>query len=83
VLKYSIRDGAAVVKTEKSGPFGEGVRMVHQHTLNPKLLTPTEKDELATKYEGGMTMMAIADQYSCHYTTVGRILRKKGISIRE
>jgi len=51
--------------------------------LNQILLTPAEKDDVATKYEDGMTMTAVAKAYGCHYTTVGRILRKKGIAIRE
>ena len=82
ILKQSIRDGASVAQSEESSPYGKEVKMVRCHTLSPRLLTPNEKDEVATKYESGMTMTAIADFYSCHYTTVGRILRKRGIAIR-
>jgi hypothetical protein len=63
-------------------PFGEDVKIIRQHKLNCKLLTPTEKDGVVAKYKCGMTMAAIADEYGCHYTTVGRLLRKRGIEIK-
>ena len=74
---------AASVNTEESHPFGEDVRMVRKITQKQKILTLTEKDEIAAKYESGMNMTAIADQYGCHYTTVGRILRHRGTAIRK
>jgi hypothetical protein len=55
--------------------------MVRQCRLRPKLLTPSEKEDVAVKYESGMTMTAIANEYRCHYTTVGYILRSKGVEI--
>jgi DNA-directed RNA polymerase specialized sigma24 family protein len=58
-------------------PFGENVKMVRQRKLNLKLLTPTEKTEVITKYNSGTNMTAVADLYGCHRTTVGRILRKR------
>ena len=57
--------------------------MVRQHKLNSVLLTPAEKDGAVVKYESGMTMTAVADFYGCHYTTVGRLLRTRGVEIRE
>jgi len=30
-------------------PFGEDVKIMHQHKLKPRLLTPTEKDEVVVK----------------------------------
>jgi DNA-directed RNA polymerase specialized sigma24 family protein len=63
-------------------PYGEEVKMVREHKLTLKLLTPAEKDEVVAKYQAGMTMMAIADIYGCHYTTVGRLLRARGVEIR-
>lgn len=67
---------------KNESPFGEGVKMVRNHKLKCKLLTPAEQDEAVTKYESGMTMTAIADQYGCHYTTVGRLLRQREVEIR-
>ena len=63
-------------------PFGEGAKMVRRHKLKSKHLTPTEQDEVVVKYESGMTMTAIANQYGCHYTTIGTLLRKRGVKIR-
>jgi DNA-directed RNA polymerase specialized sigma24 family protein len=51
--------------------------------MNVRLLTPVEQDEVVAKYESGMTMTAIADEYGCHYTTVGRLLRARKAVIRE
>ena len=51
-------------------------------TLRGKILTHTERDEVVAKYLSGMTMAAIADIYGYHYTTVGSILRKRGVVIR-
>lgn len=83
ILKSNIQNAEGVVKNGKASPFSEDVRMISQRKLKMTLLTPTEKDELVPKYESGMSMMAIARMYGCHYTTVGRILRQKGVSIRE
>jgi hypothetical protein len=84
ILKDSLRDGEAPVNagTDES-PFGEGVKMVRKITQKQRPLTPAEKDEVVTKYKVGMTMVAIADDYGCNYTTVGRLLRRRGVAIRE
>jgi hypothetical protein len=56
--------------------------MISHRKLKPKLLTPAEKDELVGKYESGMNMTTVSAWYGCHYTTVGRILRQRGVAIR-
>ena len=83
ILENIISDERAFVNTENSYPFGEDVKMVRKIKQKQIILTPAEKDEIAPKYESGLTMTAIANQYGCHYTTVGRILRQQGITIRE
>ena len=84
ILNGIMMDGEPFVKLKiDDHPFGEDVKMVRQHTLNPVLLTPAEKDEVIVKYENGLNMSEIADEYGCHYTTVGRLLRKRGVVIRE
>lgn len=84
ILKKSLKNSAASSKSQKEDqPFGEDVKMVRQHRLKCRLLTPTEQDEVVTKYKSGMTMTAIADEYGCHYTTVGRLLRARGVEIRQ
>ena len=64
-------------------PYGDDVKIVSRRNLRPTLLTPRRKDDVVTQYESGLTMTAIAMQYRCHYTTVGAILRKKGVAIRK
>ena len=83
VLSKSIVADGSKVNQIRENLYGEDVKIVRQHTLNLKLLTPTEKDEIVTKYKNGMTMTAIANQYGCHYTTVGRVLRINGVEIRK
>lgn len=67
---------------KKENIWGEGVKVVTERKLKPKLLTPAQKDELAEKYVEGMSMCALAREYGCHNTTVSRILRQKGVDIR-
>ena len=84
ILKNSKFDKTTAVNSDKEDcPFGEDVKMVRQHKLASKLLTPAEQDEAIAKYESGMTMTAVANHYGCHYTTIGRLLRKRGCTIRE
>lgn len=83
ILKKSLKDDDAGKSQKDEHPFGEDVKMVRQHKLKCRLLTPTEQDEVVTKYKSGMTMTAIADEYGCHYTTVGRLLRARGVEIRQ
>jgi hypothetical protein len=69
--------------TAKAHLYDDDVKMVREHKLASKLMTPTEKDEAVRKYESGMSMSAVADEYGCHYTTVGRLLKIRKISIRQ
>ena len=82
ILESSLRDETAVAKTEKANFYDEDIKMVSQHTLNPKFLTPTEKDEAVTRYESGMSMTAVANLYGCHRTTIRDVLQAKGIATR-
>ena len=61
----------------------ECVKTVHKITQKQILLTPVEKNEVVTKYESGMSMTALAKLYGCHRTTVGRILKDRGVDIRD
>lgn len=83
ILKKSLKNSAASNKSHKDEqPFSEDVKMVQKHKFKCRLLTPTEQDEVEVKYESGMTMSAIADEYGCHYTTVSRLLKARGVEIR-
>ena len=77
------KDTALHVESNEVCPFGKNVKMIRSLTQRPVYLTANEKDEIATKYENGLTMSDLAREYGCHYTTVGRILRKKEVNIRD
>jgi len=62
--------------------WGEGVKVVTKCTLNRKPLTPVERASFVEMYNNGATMSEIAKLYKCHYTTVGKILRQMGVTIR-
>ena len=64
-------------------PFGEDVKMVRAITQRPVYLTPAERAEVAIKYKRGMSMVALSDKYGCHHSTVGRILKIRGVVIRD
>lgn len=81
ILKKSLKNSAPDKSHKEDQPFGEDIKMVRQHKFKCRFLTPTEQDEVVTKYERGMTMTAIADEYGCHYTTVGRLLRARKVKI--
>ena len=83
ILEHSLTDEAENIKPDQVNLYGDDVRMVREHKLHLKLLTTAEKDEAVAKYESGMNMTTVADEYGCHYTTVGRILRERGVAIRD
>jgi DNA invertase Pin-like site-specific DNA recombinase len=84
VIKRILKGDAEVVKKiESSPPYDEDVKVICQHQLSLKLLTPAEKDEVVIKYQSGMSMTAIANLYGCHRTTVSSILKARGVVIRE
>jgi DNA invertase Pin-like site-specific DNA recombinase len=79
ILRNRERNETATIEHHRVNIYGENVKMASEHKLKLKLLTPTERDEVAEKYKSGMSKIAIADLYSCHPTTVGRILRRMGL----
>ncbi|MCL2254931.1 MAG: hypothetical protein FWC09_10865 [Lachnospiraceae bacterium] len=79
ILNDSLRE---VRESVKENLYGNDVKIVRKNTRKLRFLTDAEKDGVAEKYQSGMTMMAIADLYGCHYTTVGCVLRVKGVEIR-
>ena len=82
LLKHSLGGEAPIVKDEEPNPYGENVRIAKSLRQRQIILTPAEKDEVVVKYQSGMTMSAIARIYGCHHTTIGKILRKRGVEIR-
>ena len=83
ITKKILNGGADTVKIEIPLPYGEEVKMIRQHKLSLKLLSPAKKDEVVEKYKTGMTQAAIADRYGCHCSTVSRLLKQRGVEIRQ
>ena len=83
ILVNILTDERVIVNSCDENPFGEDVKMVRKITQKQKYLTHDEKAEIALKYQNGMSMTAIAGEYGCHYTTVGRVLRQNGVKIRD
>lgn len=79
--KLSISDENSIVKPEIKNPYGDDVKMVRKIIKKQKYLTDAEKDEVVSKYQSGMSMTKIADLYGCHQTTVGALLRKRGVAV--
>ena len=82
ILKNSIGDTQKPVNPSESHSFGEDIKMVRRNTRKQTYLTNKEKDAVVIKYQEGLTMMTLANEYGCHYTTIGRVLRNKGVEIR-
>lgn len=62
---------------------GESMRKtVHRLIQKPKLHTATEKDALEAKFINGLAMVTLTNEHGCHYVTVRRNLRKRGIEKR-
>jgi len=76
-------DGTKTIEPAKDNIWGEDVKVVNKRNLKPRLLTPAEKDDVADRYMAGASMGEIAREYRCHHTTIGSILRKKGVEIRK
>jgi len=82
LLKKLASDDPIDTKPIRENLYGDDVKMISKRTLSNRLLSSTERDEVVEKYKSGINMTAIAKEYGCHYTTVGRILRRRGIAIR-
>jgi DNA-directed RNA polymerase specialized sigma24 family protein len=76
-------EDACTKPTAEAHLYDDDVKMVREHKLKLKLLTAAEKDEAIQKYQTGLSMAAVAKLYGCHYTTIGRLLRAKGVVVRE
>ena len=82
ILNRSLTHESERVNSEKENLWGEDVKVVSKRNLKPKWLTPDEKDDVAERYKAGTSMGELAREYRCHHTTIGSILRKKGVEIR-
>jgi hypothetical protein len=81
--KHPKDEGTTKPFVPEDKPFGEDVKMISQHKLQCRLLTPMEQDEAIEKYQSGLNMTEVANIYGCHYTTIGRLLRARKVKIRD
>ena len=77
-----VADLTETTKPTEENVWGEGVKIIKKCTSNRKPFTTSEKEDFAEKYQSGMSMGAIAREYNCNHVTVGRILRRMNVKIR-
>jgi len=82
ILERSLTNEGETVKPAEENIWGEGVKIVKKCTPNRKPFTQAEKEDFVDKYQAGMSMGAIAREYDCNHVTVGRILKRMGVAIR-
>ena len=83
ILERSLAGAEEAVKPEDKIIWGEGVKIMNKCTPNRKPFTQAEKEDFVVKYNSGMSIGAIAREYDCNHSTVGRILRRMGANIRD
>ena len=64
-------------------PGSPEVKLVNSLSVRQVILTEDQKALAELMYRDGQTMSAIAKVFGCHYTTIGRILRRRKVPIRE
>ena len=69
-------------KPEQKYPYPEGTKFANKINVKQTILSEADKAAVENMYLSGMSMSAIARIYNCHYTTIGRILRKRNVPIR-
>lgn len=63
-------------------PYRPGTKFVNKIIVKQTILSEADKAAVETMYLSGMSMSDIARIYGCHYTTIGRILRRRNVPIR-
>ena len=69
-------------KPEQKYPYPEGTKFANKINVKQTILSEADKAAVENMYLSGMSMSAIARIYNCHYTTIGRILRKRNVPVR-
>lgn len=72
-----------ISKPTNEYPYGKNTKVVDQLRVRGGILSEAEQAEAENMYRKGMSMAAIARLYGCHYTTIGRILRRRNVPIRK
>ncbi|HJA72436.1 MAG TPA: helix-turn-helix domain-containing protein [Candidatus Lachnoclostridium stercoravium] len=69
-------------KPERKYPYPEGTKFANKIIVKQTILSEADKAGVENMYRNGMSMSDIARIYNCHYTTIGRILRRRNVPIR-
>lgn len=64
-------------------PDSPEAKLVNSLSVRQVILTEEQKAQAELMYRDGQTMSTIAKAFGCHYTTIGRILRRRKVPIRE
>ena len=83
ILERLDKGKLSINKPERKYPYDEDTKIVKELRVKQKFLTMEEQAEVENLYRKGMTMTAIAKCYGCHCSTIGRILRRRNVSIRK
>ena len=82
ILERLDRGELPIAKPERRYPYPEGTEFASKIYVKQTILSETDKAAVENMYLSGMLMSDIARVYGCHYTTVGRILRRRNVPIR-
>ena len=70
-------------KPDRKYPYPSGTKFVNKINVKQTILSEADKVAVENMYLSGMSMSDIARIYGCHYTTIGRILRRRNVPIRK
>ena len=83
ILERFNRGELSIEKPEQKYPYPSGTKFVNKINVKQTILSETDKAAVENMYLSGMSMSDIARIYGCHYTTIGRILRRRNVPIRK
>ena len=83
ILRQLKEGETPISKPTNEYPYGKNTKVVDQLRVRGGILSEAEQAEAENMYRKGMSMAAIARLYGCHYTTIGRILRRRNVPIRK
>ena len=82
ILERFNRGELSIEKPEQKYPYPSGTKFVSKINVKQTILSEADKAAVENMYLSGMSMSDIARIYGRHYTTTGRILRRRNVPIR-
>lgn len=83
ILERLDRGELPIDKLKRKSPHLGDVKFADKIIVKQTILSEAEKAGAENMYRNGMSMSDIARIYNCHYTTIGRILRRRNVPIRK